>query len=75
MALMFIVQPTSNFGDLICEELISEEAGQLQWHTFEFAVAWLNYSGAESIRGSVREFLANGGCMHATVGLDFGSTT
>lgn len=75
MALMFIVQPTSNFGDLICEELSSEEAGQPQWFTFEFAVAWLNHSGAERIEESVREFLAKGGCMHATVGLDFGSTT
>lgn len=72
---MFIVQPVSSFGDLICQELVSEEAGQRRWRTFEFAVAWINYSGAERIKESAREFLAEGGCMRATVGLDFGSTT
>jgi HKD family nuclease len=75
MTLMFIVQPLSNFGDLICAELISEATGQPQWHTFEFAVAWLNFSGAKRIKESVQKFLAKGGSMHATVGLDFGSTT
>jgi hypothetical protein len=72
---MFIVQPLSNFGDVLCAELVSEAAGQPQWHTFEFAVAWLNLSGAKRINESVQQFLAKGGSMSATVGLDFGSTT
>lgn len=72
---MFIVQPKSIFGDLICKELGSEEEGQRCWQTFEFAVAWVNYSGADRIVTSVREFLAKRGCVRATVGLDFGSTT
>ncbi|MGB4116022.1 MAG: phospholipase D family protein [Polaromonas sp.] len=72
---MFIVQPISSFGELICEELIPEEARERNWNAFEFAVAWLNYSGAERFKESAREFLAGGGYMHATVGLDFGSTT
>src|SRR4051794_29945645 len=72
---MFIVQPTSKFGDLIGEELLSEKAGQRQWRNFEFAVAWVNHSGAERIKGWAREFLAVGRCIRATVGLDFGSTS
>ncbi|MDO9359970.1 MAG: phospholipase D family protein [Polaromonas sp.] len=72
---MLIFQPMSSFGDLICEELTSEEHGQGQWHTFEFAVAWVNYYGAEKIIAAAQVFLTNGGSIHATVGLDFGSTT
>lgn len=72
---MFILQPVSSFGDLICEELISEQADQQQWHTFEFAVAWVNYSGAQRIHKSLQAFLSKGGHVRATVGLDFGSTT
>lgn len=75
VALMFIVQPTSSFGDVIGEELRSEEAGQRQWQTFEFAVAWVNRPGAERIKEPMRAFLAAGGCIRATVGLDFGSTS
>lgn len=72
---MFIVQPETNFGDLICEELISEEDGLRRWDTFAVAVAWINYAGAERIRVPARNFLARGGSIHATVGLDFGNTT
>lgn len=72
---MFIVQPTSSFGDLIAEELASEAAGQRQWQTFEFAVAWVNQTGAERTKEPAREFLAEGGRIRATVGLDFGSTS
>lgn len=75
MTLMFIVQPISSFGDLICDELISEEAGRRQWQTLEFAVAWVNYSGARTIEKAAQRFLAEGGRIHAIVGLDFGSTT
>lgn len=72
---MFIAQPSNNLGDLICKELASKEAGQRRWHTFEFAVAWINYSGASRIKASAQEFLGRRGCIRATVGLDFGSTT
>lgn len=72
---MFIVQPNSNFGDIICAELASKEAGRRCWHALEFAVAWVNYTGAEKIKATAQEFLAQGGCVRATVGLDFGSTT
>ena len=75
MTLVFIVQPISRFDDLICEELASEKARKRKWRAFEFAVAWINYSGAARIEKSAREFLAKGGRIHATVGLDFGSTT
>ena len=72
---MFIVQPDSSFGDLICRELDSKEAGQCQWQTFEFAAAWVNHPGAEWIKESARKFLAEDGCIRATVGLDFSSTS
>lgn len=72
---MFIVQPDSNFGDFVCEELLSANGSQLQWHAFEFAVAWVNRSGAQKIREAARDFLVRGGDIRATVGLDFGSTT
>jgi hypothetical protein len=73
--LMFIVQPISSFKDLICEELDSERAGQRQWQTFEFAAAWVNHRGAEKIKNSAKGFLAEGGCIRGTVGLDFSSTS
>ena len=57
---MLIVQPTHNFGDLICEELHPVAAGHPRWDTFEFAVAWLNRAGARKVYESVREFLADG---------------
>jgi hypothetical protein len=72
---MFIVQPNSSFGDLIREELDCENSGQRQWQIFEFAVAWVNRLGAERIKDSAQNFLADGGCIRATVGLDFGSTS
>lgn len=72
---MFIVQPSSNFGDLICEELDSTKDSQRHWQTFEFAVAWINLPGANSIMPSAKRFLADGGCIRATVGLDFSSTS
>gem|GEM_PF-1240935 len=72
---MFIVQPISNFGCLICNELDSEENGRLQWQTFEFAVAWLNLPGAERFKDSAKGFLTRGGRIRATVGLDFSSTS
>lgn len=72
---MFIVQPTSSFGDLINAELMPEEPDQGKWHAFEFSVAWFNYSGGERIRESLCDFLSKGGRVRATIGLDFGSTT
>lgn len=72
---MFIAQPTSSFGDRICEELDLEADGHRQWQTFEFAAAWVNSSGAEKIKESARRFLAEGGCIRAVVGLDFASTS
>ena len=72
---MFIAQPPVSFGELMCEALNAKEAGRRQWRAFEFAVAWFNSYGAQTIMGPARSFLASGGCMRATVGLDFGSTT
>ena len=72
---MFIVQPTSRLGDLLCEELRAQCAGQRHWQAFEFAVAWVNLAGVETILESAQEFLAAGGRIRATVGLDFSSTS
>lgn len=72
---MFISQPDPSFGDLIGEELDAQEAGKNRWRTFEFAVAWVNDRGAERIEESARRFLAAGGRIRATVGLDFSSTS
>ncbi len=72
---MFIVQPLASFGDRICEELDSESAGQRQWQAYAFAVAWVNQRGAERVEASARTFLAEGGRIRATVGLDFSSTS
>lgn len=72
---MFIAQPTYGFGHLICEEMLSEQSGHLQWHTVEFAVAWANYSGMNRVFDPMHTFLSGGGRIRVTVGLDFGSTT
>jgi hypothetical protein len=72
---VFIVQPISNFGSWLCKELDSDEAGQRQWQAFEFAVAWVNRFGAGKIKHPAKGFLAKGGCIRATVGLDFSSTS
>lgn len=72
---MFIAQPTYGFGHLICEEMLSEQSGHRRWHTVEFAVAWANYSGMNTVFDSMQSFLAGGGCTRVTVGLDFGNTT
>lgn len=72
---MLIVQPTSDFGDLLCEELASSIRGQRIWQTFEFAVAWVNLPGAKRVISSAQDFLADGGRIRATVGLDFSSTS
>ena len=72
---MFIVQPTTSFGGQICEELNATVAGRRQWQSFEFAAAWLNHPGATTIQASARRFLADGGRIRATVGLDFSSTS
>lgn len=72
---MFIVQPSSNFGELIGKELDSTKNNIRQWSDFEFAVAWVNYPGITKVIGSMKSFLAEGGCIRATVGLDFSSTS
>lgn len=72
---MLIVQPKHNFGDLLSKELLPPGNKRSQWNTFEFAVAWLNYAGARKLTEPMRGFLAGGGRISATVGLDFGSTT
>jgi hypothetical protein len=72
---MFLVQPANGFGHLICQELASEQLGRRRWHAVEFAVAWANYSGLNSVFDSIREFLSEGGRINVTVGLDFGSTS
>lgn len=70
-----IIQPGSSFADLVCEELEAQTSGQRRWQTFEFAVAWLNRPGADKIKHCVKGFLSKGGCIRATVGLDFSSTS
>lgn len=72
---MFIAQPAHSFGLLIGEELLSVESGQRRWTAVEIAVAWLNYAGIGKVHDSIREFLAGGGRVRVTVGLDFGCTT
>jgi len=72
---MFFAQPANSFGSLICQELDSEYGSRRKWQRFEFATAWVNQPGAERIKGSARAFLAEGGCIRATVGLDFSSTS
>ncbi len=72
---MFIVQPASSFGDVICRELTSADGSSAKWQVLEFAVAWLNRSGAQRIGKAIRRFLDRGGQVLATVGLDFGHTT
>lgn len=72
---MFIVQPRFSFGTLINEELDSKKHGQRRWQNFELATAWLNRRGAEKVRRSAQSFLADGGAVQATVGVDFGGTT
>lgn len=72
---MFIVQPQYGFGQLVSEELLSEESGRRRWQTLEFAVAWANYAGVDRVFSSMQEFLSRGGSVRATVGLDFGRTT
>jgi len=72
---MFIVQPLLKFGEVICEQLHLVEGGHRKWRSFEFAVAWVNYRGAVRVRDSATDFLAAGGTIRATVGLDFSSTS
>lgn len=72
---MFIFQPQYGFGQLICEELLSEQSGHFRWQTVEFAVAWSNYAGVDKIFNSLQQFLSAGGSVRITVGLDFGRTT
>jgi len=72
---MFIVQPLLKFGDLICEQMDLAEGSCRKWRRFEFAVAWVNQRGAERIRDSAAIFLGEGSAIHATVGLDFSSTS
>ncbi len=72
---MFIVQPIVSFADIICNELKSGTSSNANWHTFEFAVAWVNQAGARMVTEAVRDFLGRGGRVRATAGLDFGSTT
>jgi HKD family nuclease len=72
---VLILQPTSKFGQLVCEQLASKHEGEREWSSFECAVAWVNKSGADCIMRSAKQFLAEGGRIRSTVGLDFGSTT
>ena len=72
---MLMVQPTIRFGDVIATQLAGEEAGQPRWHTLEFAVAWVRSSGLDRVFESARAFLEAGGCVRATVGLDFSGTS
>lgn len=72
---MFIVQPEYGFGQLICEELLSEQSNHRRWTTIECAVAWSNRAGVTRLFTSMQEFLAEGGCVRITAGLDFGRTT
>lgn len=72
---MFIVQPLLKFGDLICEQMDLTEGSCRKWRHFEFAVAWVNQRGAERVRDSAARFLGDGRAIHATVGLDFSSTS
>jgi hypothetical protein len=72
---VFIVQPTICFGDVIAKQLAGAEAGQPRWHALEFAVAWVRASGLDRVLESARAFLEAGGCIRATVGLDFGGTS
>lgn len=72
---MFISQPGNVFGQCICEELLAEQLGHRKWNSAEFAVAWVNHSGANKLFDSMRGFLSLGGRIRMTVGLDFGSTT
>lgn len=72
---MLLVQPSSIFGDLICEELNLRTEGQPHWQAFEFATAWINHSAAQKILQSARNFLVGGARIRAVVGLDFASTS
>lgn len=72
---MFIVQPEYGFGQIICEELLSEQSGRRRWQTVEFAVAWSNNAGVDRIFNSMQKFLSEGGSVRVTAGLDFGRTT
>lgn len=72
---MFTAQPEHGFGHRISEEFIAKHHGQRKWDGADFAVAWVNNSGINKIFDQMRGFLIEGGRIHVTVGLDFGSTT
>lgn len=72
---MLLFQPASCFGDCVCEELELAAAGNRNWNSFEFAVAWINQSGASHVEAQLKQFLGSGGRVRAVVGLDFASTS
>jgi hypothetical protein len=72
---VFFTQPSSSFADFLCDQLRGKGDRAHHWSEFEFAVAWVNHAGAKSLDRAVQEFAGRNGAVHATVGLDFGSTT
>lgn len=72
---MLLAQPNTKFGDQLCRELNLKHKNKRKWSRFDFAVAWMNQSGAMKIYDSLKEFLNTGGEVRAIVGLDFSSTS
>lgn len=45
------------------------------WEKVEIAVAWVRHSGTRHLNSAVRSFLANGGAIQITVGVDIENTS
>lgn len=49
--------------------------GDERWASFDFAVAWVRRSGTDRLEEAARRFLARGGEIRATVGVDLQNTS
>jgi HKD family nuclease len=68
---VFYEQPlATRFGTSLIQEIIDTA-----WDDVDMAVAWVRRSGTSHINGAVRQFLARGGKMRVTVGVDIENTS
>lgn len=72
---MLVHQPEESLGQVLTNALAKAQSGDLKWREFDFASAWINQSGAAALEPALRSYLANGGSIRGTVGLDFMGTT
>lgn len=72
---MHFIQRTDGVAEALVQRL-DERVGEFpRWNHFMFASAWVNGPGMTVLEDSLRRFLASGGDVRGTVGVDFAGST